>query len=132
MPGPVATRSVVIALALSLGPILAGASFASAAALPSRVGQCSETTIKSIGYRLIGARGSGSAVTYDNGGYQVSYETVPGIRKSRRGDRVRLCLVELPVDCPKGDARGKIYKATNLRTGATWELADAEHGCGGA
>jgi hypothetical protein len=41
-------------------------------------------------------------------------------------------LVSIPKGCPKGDHRGKIYKATNLRTHGQWTLPDAEHSCGGA
>jgi hypothetical protein len=54
-------------------------------------------------------------------------------RKFRRsGDKVKLCLVSLPEDCPPGDDRGKIYRATNLRTGESWEAPDSQHSCGGA
>jgi len=108
------------------------ASAVAAGPLPKKVGQCTETTVKSVEYRLVGAPDSGSAISYVNGGYQVSYEAVPAIRASRRGDPIRLCLIELPTDCPPGDERGKIYRATNLRTGKSWELPDSEHGCGGA
>jgi hypothetical protein len=45
---------------------------------------------------------------------------------------VRMCLVSLPQDCPKGDERGKIYRTRNLRTKKSWKLPDAEHSCGGA
>jgi hypothetical protein len=108
------------------------ASAAAAGPLPKKVGECTETTVKSVEFRLEGAPDSGSAISYANGGYQVSYDAVPAIRQSRKGDRVRLCLVELPSDCPPGDERGKIYRATNLRTGKSWELPDSQHSCGGA
>jgi len=100
--------------------------------LPRRIGQCTVTEIKSIGSRLAGNLSSGSAVTYANGGYQVSYNMIAQITRSRVGDPVRLCLTSLPRDCPKGDDRGKTYRATNLRTDESWELPDAAHGCGGA
>jgi hypothetical protein len=48
------------------------------------------------------------------------------------GDKVELCLVALPEDCPPGDDRGKLYAATNERTGESWEMLDAVHMCGGA
>jgi hypothetical protein len=125
------TRHIQRALiALAFASLTASA--VAAGPLPKKVGQCTETTVKSVEYRLEGAPDSGSAISYANGGYQVSYEAVPAIRHSRRGDKIRLCLTELPTDCPKGDERGKIYRATNLRTGETWELPDSEHGCGGA
>lgn len=119
------TIAVAICLAIIAGP-------ASSAQIPSKVGECKNTTISKIGSRLDGVPESGSAVSYANGGYQVSYDMIPGIEHSRRGDPVKLCLIELPSDCPAGDDRGKIYRATNLRTGAKWEAPDSEHSCGGA
>lgn len=103
-----------------------------------RVGQCANTRIKSVGTRLIdGATnkpiaGSGSSVELANGVYGVSYEQVPAVDRSRAGDAVRVCLVSLPKNCPKGDDRGRFYKVTNARTKASWTLPDAEHMCGGA
>ena len=88
--------------------------------------------IKNIGHRLEGAPDSGSAVQYVNGGVQISYDTIPAIHRSRIGDKVRLCLVRIPQNCPPGDDRGKVYKATNLRTGESWEAPDSQHSCGGA
>jgi hypothetical protein len=99
--------------------------------LPTVVGECSETTIEDIGYRL-GDPDSGSAISYANGGGQVSYDTIPEIHRSQIGDPVRLCLVSIPEDCPPGDDRGKVYSATNLRTGESWEAPDSQHSCGGA
>jgi hypothetical protein len=109
---------------------------AAAGPLPTRVGACVVTTIETIGTRLIDGDkplpGSGSAVTFANGGRQVSYDTVPAIEGSRKGDRVRMCFISTPLNCPPGDARGKIYYTTNLRTHKSWRLPDAEHVCGGA
>jgi hypothetical protein len=119
--------TAIAAAMLCLGP-----SSADAAPLPRRVGQCSVTTVKAVESRLEGTPDSGSAISYDNGGYQVSYDTIPAIQASRRGDAVRLCLTLIPRPCPRGDVRGRIYHATNLRTGASWTAADAEHSCGGA
>jgi len=119
-------RACVAALGVLLvGPALAGR-------LPAKLGQCTVTAIKHIGARLDGIPDSGDAVSYVNGGYQVSYETIPGLGGSRRGDRVRLCLVSIPDECPPGDDRGKVYKATNLRTHKSWQASDSEHMCGGA
>lgn len=108
------------------------ATAASAAPLPTRVGACAATTVKTVEYRLEGMPSSGSAISYRNGGYQVSYDKIPAMAASRRGDPVRLCLVSVPQKCPKGDTRGRVYRATNLRTGRTWTAPDAEHSCGGA
>jgi hypothetical protein len=105
---------------------------AGAGGLPTHVGACVKTGIKSIGTRLEGEPGSGSAVTFNNGGYQVSYDTVPAIKHSKAGDPVRMCLVSIPRHCPKGDDRGRVYRTTNLRTHKGWKLPDSEHMCGGA
>ena len=103
-----------------------------------RVGTCVRTTIREVSQRLedgVTHRSmpdSGSAVEFANGLYQVSYDQVPAVNQSRRGDPVFICLMRLPDHCPPGDVRGKLYTTTNLRTGDSWTLPDAEHGCGGA
>jgi hypothetical protein len=104
---------------------------AEAAALPTTVGACSETTVKTIGHRLQ-SPDSGSVVQYANSGVQISYDIIAPIHRSRVGDKVKLCLVSIPENCPPGDDRGRIYKATNLRTGESWEAPDSQHSCGGA
>ena len=96
-----------------------------------RPGQCVETHISEIGFRL-GTPESGTFISYANDIYGVSYDSIRGIRRSRVGDPVWLCLTSIPRGCPKGDNRGKIYSAQNLRTGARWELPDSQHMCGGA
>lgn len=111
---------------------------AAADPLPDRVGQCSRTVISKVGQRLVDGTtgrplsGSGSAVNFADGGYQVSYDEVPAIEQSRPGDRVRICLVKLPEQCPPGDDRGRIYTTTNLRIRQSWTLPNSEHSCGGA
>ena len=106
--------------------------------LPTQIGQCTNTTIKDVTTRLQdGATnkpipGSGSAVDFANGGYQVSYDTIAAITQSHAGDPVTMCLVSIPKGCPPGDKRGITYKTTNLRTHGTWTLPDSEHMCGGA
>src|SRR3954468_6696234 len=103
-----------------------------------RVGSCVRTTIAHVTQRLEdGAThrvipDSGSAVEFANGLYQVSYDQVPAVNQSRRGDPVFVCLMKLPDHCPPGDVRGKLYTSTNLRTDDSWTLPDSEHGCGGA
>src|SRR5580704_4312942 len=99
--------------------------------LPERVGDCADTAIKSIGTRLEGVPDSGSAVSFEDGGYQVGYDRVPAIEQSKNGDPVRMCLVSLPRNCPKGDDRGRTYRTTNLRTRQSSSLADSTHMCGG-
>ena len=106
--------------------------------LPIKVGECSKTIVLRVETRLMNVstckfmEGTGSAIKYTNGGYQVSYGTIQGIENSRAGDEINLCLLSIPTDCPLGDNRGKYYGGTNLRTGETWQLPDSEHMCGGA
>ena len=99
-----------------------------------KIGTCYQTTVKQVLGRLGGPPDgdNGSAVLYGNGLYQVSYELVPEIVRSRHGDRVTMCITDLPKNCPPGDFRGIVYKTHNGRTGEDWELPDSEHDCGGA
>ena len=106
--------------------------------LPAKEATCVVTRVKSVEHRLqSGADGSfvpdsGSAVVFENGGYQVSYVELPAVQRSRAGDAVTLCLIRLPRGCPAGDARGRIYTTTNLRTMESWTMPDSSHSCGGA
>jgi hypothetical protein len=111
-----------------------------AKAMPKHVGECSITKIASISPRF-GEElkpptdeldSSGTAISYANTGYQVSYSYIPAIAQSHIGDEVLVCLVSIPKNRPPGDERGKIYSATNLNTTGSWLLTDAQHGCGGA
>lgn len=127
-----------VALVLALPTLLAAAPPPRAPGLPSRIGQCAPSRISDVGQRLEdGATheslpNSGSQVELANGVLGVSYDQVPAVNRSRRGDPVRVCLVSVPRHCPAGDARGRFYRTTNLRTHQSWTLPDAEHGCGGA
>jgi hypothetical protein len=118
--------------ALSVYAALGLSSAVAQTASPTRIGQCVGTRVKEVGTRLENTPGSGSLVTFTNGGVQVSYEQVREVDESRPGDRVSMCLVSIPKDCPPGDDRGRTYKATNKRTGHSWTLPDSEHMCGGA
>jgi hypothetical protein len=105
--------------------------------LPEQIGTCVFTHVKSVETRLQGAGGkpvpdSGSAISFVNGGYQVSYGQIPGVDSSQVGDKVMMCLASVPANCPAGDDRGKVYTTTNFRTGQSWTLPDSEHDCGGA
>ena len=128
----------MVRLAVCLAALVALATPCLADPLPKRVGQCAETKVLRVETRLIDGvtgkpvPGSGSAVAFVNGGYQVSYDTVPAIEASRPGDPVRVCLTSIPENCPPGDERGREYATTNLRTRGSWTLPDAEHSCGGA
>jgi hypothetical protein len=117
----------------ALAAIACSATWASAAnesaAARERIGACTVTTVTYVGWR---AGESGSVIEYANGLWQVDYNIIAGIHNSRRGDRVRLCLAEIPKDCPHGDERGRTYEATNLRTRESWSAINSEHSCGGA
>jgi hypothetical protein len=131
-------RAVKTIRLLPAGVILFSTGIAAADPLPTQIGQCTNTTIKDVTTRLQdGATnrpipGSGRAVDFANGGYQVSYDTITAIAQSRAGDSVTMCLVSIPQGCPPGDNRGITYKTTNQRTQGTWTLPDSEHMCGGA
>jgi hypothetical protein len=131
-----ASRSLPMrALAVLTAAMLSAAAAPVSAAegpVPTRVGQCVATRIAELSSRLENMPDSGSAVSYVNGIYQVSYDMIPGMVSARVGDSVKLCLTSLPADCPKGDDRGKTYSATDLRTKKSWEAMDSEHMCGGA
>lgn len=118
--------------------IMVGTMPANAQSLPTKEYACMKTTVDHVEHRLQdGEDGpfipdSGSAITFTNGGYQVSYDEIKAVQRSRSGDPVFMCLIKIPQNCPAGDARGRIYTTTNLRTLESWTMPDAEHGCGGA
>jgi hypothetical protein len=120
------------------GAILVRSVTASAQALPTQVGTCVRTKIAAVEQRLRDGpngpfiTGSGSAVRFANGGYQVAYAEIDAVQSSQPGDPVLICLVRIPQHCPAGDARGRIYTTTNLRTLESWTMPDSEHKCGGA
>ena len=120
------------------GVILVWPVAASAQLLPVREGTCVRSKIAAVEQRLRDGPngpfipGSGSAVRFANGGYQVAYAEIEAVQKSRTGDPVFICLIRIPRGCPAGDARGRIYTTTNLRTLESWTMPDAEHQCGGA
>jgi uncharacterized protein len=94
------------------------------------VGNCEMTSVDELSHRFVDDPTSGSVVGFANGANGVSYDIVPEIAASRIGDRAKVCLVSIPKDCPAGDDRGRVYGATNMRTGGHWELPDSQHGCG--
>ncbi|MFI5010747.1 MAG: hypothetical protein ACHQAY_00205 [Hyphomicrobiales bacterium] len=120
---------LALAATLGLSTMIDGVA---AAGLPLRVGECVATRVKTVTSRLEHMPGTGSAIEFVNGGYQVSYDQVPAVDRSRPGDPVTVCLVSIPKDCPPGDDRGREYRTTNRRTGQSWTLPDAQHMCGGA
>jgi hypothetical protein len=107
--------------------------------LPGKVGECADTTITSITDRYgedLSPRAKkgadpGTIVRFSNSGVQVSLRRENSIVHSQIFDKVNMCLVEIPKECPK-DIRGRIYKTTNLRTKESWNLANDIKNCGGA
>ena len=99
---------------------------------PTVPGQCVATTIAKLSHRFDDDPGSGSYVEYATGTIGVEYDEIPEVGRAKVGDKVELCLVSLPEDCPPGDERGKVYTTTNKRTGKSWTQADSSHLCGGA
>jgi hypothetical protein len=105
--------------------------------LPSKVGECAETTITSITDRYgddLSAHAKkgadpGTIVRFSNSGVQVSLKRENSIVKSQVFDKVNMCLVEVPKECPK-DLRGRVYRTMNLRTKETWSLANDIKSCG--
>jgi hypothetical protein len=111
---------------------------ANSAPPPTQVGQCADTFIQRTGTRLVeGAAGtpvpgSGTGVKLTNGIYLVSYDEIPQLRIAQAGDKVKLCLLHIPENCPPGDNRGRIYSLLNYRTNGYVEMPDSQHKCGGA
>jgi hypothetical protein len=106
--------------------------------LPRKVGECFETTITAISDRYgedlspKPKKGAdpGTIVRFSNSGAQVSLHRENSIVRSQVFDKVNMCLVEVPKECP-GDLRGRVYKTTNLRTKESWSLANDIKNCGG-
>lgn len=107
--------------------------------LPGKVGECADTTITSItdryGADLTPANSrkgadKGTIVRFSNSGVQVSLDKERAVARSQIFDKVNMCLVAIPRDCPAGDIRGRVYKTTNLRTGESWSLANDVRNCG--
>lgn len=49
-----------------------------------------------------------------------------------KGDKVKICLISVPQECPPGDERGKAYSVTNYKNKKTFSGVDSWHSCGGA
>jgi hypothetical protein len=106
--------------------------------LPSAIGQCASTHIKTLTTRLgddplaTASPEAGSAATFTNGGTAVSYDREPGLASSKVGDAAIMCLLSIPRDCPAGDDRGRFYYGIDLAIKGSWALPDSQHLCGGA
>ncbi len=101
-----------------------------------RPGPCLWTEVTRVGTRLTvhgePLAGSGTSITFSTGLSLVEYHEVPEAEILRPRDRVRICVVSRPRDCPPGDRRGSIFRVTDPERGTTFEMPDAQHMCGGA
>lgn len=98
---------------------------------------CSDTTVQTISSRLTDGDGRpipnmGSQIVFANGISLVDYETPKVVELERAGDKVQVCLVAVPKNCPPGDERGKVYRVFDYRQKAAYEMGDSQHVCGGA
>lgn len=114
-----------------------GAGSGSATTMPAKPGSCVRTRIESITTRFgepisYENPDQGTAVAFENGGYQVSYERGDAFADVAAGQEVVLCLMSIPRDCPPGDERGRLYYTLDLKTQTQWVLPDSQHLCGGA
>ncbi|MGH6863380.1 MAG: hypothetical protein ACRECN_03770, partial [Methylocella sp.] len=97
-------KSCFGSLILLLSATMAQAGISPNDPLPKRILTCGGSVITSIGSRLEGDTdfSSGTSIFYKNGGAQVSYDKIPAIVDSKKGDHVFICLVFVPEKCPKG------------------------------
>jgi hypothetical protein len=82
--------------------------------VPENKKTCVISSVKDVGTRLSGSNGkkvpgSGTAIYFKNELFLVSYDTVRQAELSKNADKVKICLMYLPEDCPPGDDRGKTY-----------------------
>lgn len=101
--------------------------------IPSVIGDCSATTVLDVHPRLDMEDpdfSAGIGIDYANEGYGVSYSREEPVARSKPGDPVVLCLIEIDRDCPP-DSGGRLFLTTNQRTGESWILPDTQHTCGG-
>ena len=116
--------------------------------LPQKVGACTDSTIMEKNTRFEGAVAGEAGgevnvlVAAELGLYIQSVSGLPDSANADKymystndfaiGDKIKLCLIALPEDCPKGDDRGKVYTVTNYKNDKSFTGVDAWHLCGGA
>ena len=94
---------------------------------------CEETTVLGVGTRLNIVEAGGVSISFENGVFLTSYADVLVVQNQRPGDKVRVCLVEVPVDCPPGDdKRGWKYSVYDYNQNETYVMYNSQHTCGGA
>ncbi|WP_245441509.1 hypothetical protein [Rhizobium vallis] len=116
---------------------LAGSRLPEAKAIPEKAGRCAATSVLEVHPRLDNGGAAddadfdnGTGIDYANDGYQVSYNREEALIRSKPGDPVTMCLVEIDRDCGP-DEGGRLFLVTNGRTHESWILPDAQHKCGG-
>jgi uncharacterized protein YecT (DUF1311 family) len=116
--------------------------------LPKKVGDCIESFITKKSTRFEGSvpgePGGEVVVSLENGIslYVLTvYEIPSSVNTDKymystpdfvKGDKIKLCLVSLPKNCPPGDERGKTYSVFNYRSKRGFTGVDSWHSCGGA
>lgn len=110
---------------------------ADAGHVPQQVGDCVQTRISNVTTRFgepvtYSNIDAGTSVEYANGGRVVSYGRDQGLFDAKAGQRVVMCLLTIPYDCPEGDDRGRLYYTFDADTKGEWILTDTQHMCGGA
>jgi uncharacterized protein len=106
--------------------------------IPTKAGQCAATSILAVHPRVESGDApltdedfnNGTGIDYANDSYQVSYNREEMLIRSKPGDPVTQCLVEIDRDC-EPDESGRLFLVTNGRTRESWILPDAQHKCGG-
>ncbi|MGB8313528.1 MAG: hypothetical protein WCE69_03490 [Aestuariivirga sp.] len=101
-----------------------------------RPGQCAKTTITKVTTRfgepvLDSNMDAGTAIEFENGSHQVSYDRA-GLSDVKPGQSAVVCMMSRLHDCPEGDDRGTLLLTFDLETGTQWALTDTQHMCGGA
>ena len=99
--------------------------------MPVRLGRCVMTTVKEAQAEQSESTIAYTATTQDGkSGSQVADRYIVGVYNSKHGDSVKICLKSVPTDCAFGDWKGRVYSATNMRTGETWDAPDSRLTCG--
>jgi uncharacterized protein len=99
-------------------------------------GQCAKTKIAKVTTRFgepveDSNTDAGTAIAFENGSYQVSYDR-DGLYGVKAGQLAVVCMMSRLHDCPEGDDRGTLLLTFDLETGTQWVLTDSQHMCGGA
>lgn len=120
---------------------------------------CVNTTVRSVGPRLVGdGQKTFTAKDFESGAEVefnttlgsdpanpnmraavVHYQDTPGnniMMRERPGDKVQVCFVSRPApttECdPDKDGRGRVFRVYDYRQHAQYSGMNSEHGCGGA